>query len=113
MREELYQTLGALAGQVSSFYAASASAPDWAAALAGDLPSMRDAHVRLLMRHVLRPLVRACPPAHRYQSLIYPLPLPFVRATQVASVQPPCRCKHPARCLPSRGTVSQMHRSMV
>ena len=66
VREELYQTLGALAGQVSSFYAASAAAPAWAAALAGDLPSMRDAHVRLLMRHVLRPLIKACPPAHRY-----------------------------------------------
>ena len=80
VREELYQTLGALAGQVSAFYAASAAAPAWAAALVGDLPHLRDAHVRLLMRHVLRPLIRACPPAHRYLIRIpRALPTPSVR----------------------------------
>lgn len=72
VREELYQTLGALAGQVSAFYADAAAAPAWAAALAGDLPHLRDAHVRLLMRHVLRPLIRACPHTHRQSFPLFP-----------------------------------------
>jgi hypothetical protein len=65
MREETYQTLGALASQVAGFYEAAAALPAWAAALVGDLPSMPNQHLRLLLRHIIIPLVKACPPVHR------------------------------------------------
>ena len=65
MREELYQTLGAIASQIAGFYQMAAMLPAWAAALVGDLPIMPNQHLRLLTRHVITPLVKACPPAHR------------------------------------------------
>jgi hypothetical protein len=65
MREELYQTLGAIAAQIAGFYQMTAALPAWAAALVGDLPMMPTQHLRLLTRHVITPLVKACPPAHR------------------------------------------------
>lgn len=65
MREELYQTLGAMATQVAGFYQMTAVLPGWAATLVGDVHSMPNQHLRLLTRHVIIPLIKACPPAHR------------------------------------------------
>lgn len=68
MREELYQTLGAMASQIAGLYQMTAVLPAWAAAIVGDLPIMPNQHLRLLTRHVISPLVKACPPAHRSAS---------------------------------------------
>ena len=65
MREELYQILGSLASSVASFYQAAATQPAWAAALVGDLDVLINPHLRLAMRHIYIPLVKACPPTHR------------------------------------------------
>ena len=65
MREELYQILGGLASSVASFYQAAAAQPAWAAALVGDLDMLTNPHLRLAMRHIYIPLVKACPPSHR------------------------------------------------
>jgi hypothetical protein len=67
LREELYQLLGGLAAGVPGFYARAEAQPLWAAALAGDLDSLPDRHLRILGRHVLRPLIRSCPPPHRWR----------------------------------------------
>ncbi len=65
MREEIYQTLGSMTAHVAGFYGTTAALPAWAAALVGDLPIMPNQHLRLLIRHVITPLVKACPPMHR------------------------------------------------
>ena len=65
MREELYQILGSLASSVASFYQAAATQLAWAAALVGDLDMLINPHLRLAMRHIYIPLVKACPPIHR------------------------------------------------
>ena len=65
MREELYQILGGLASSVASFYQAAAAQPAWAAALVGDLDMLTNPHLRLAMRHIHIPLIKACPPPHR------------------------------------------------
>lgn len=65
MREEIYQTLGAMTSQVSGFYRATAVLPAWTAALVGELPVMPNQHLRLLIRHVINPFVKACPLMHR------------------------------------------------
>lgn len=68
MREELYQTLGAIASQISGFYQMTALLPAWQAALVDDLASMPTQHLRMLIRHIIIPLVKACPPTHRCAS---------------------------------------------
>ncbi|BDA43725.1 Exportin-5 [Coccomyxa sp. Obi] len=65
MREELYQTLGTIASQISGFYQMTALLPAWQAALVGDLAVMPTQHLRMLIRHIIIPLVKACPPTHR------------------------------------------------
>lgn len=66
MREELYQILGSLASSVAGFYQATAAQPAWVGALVGDLDMLTNQHLRLAMRHIFIPLVKACPPMHRH-----------------------------------------------
>ena len=68
MREELYQILGSLASSVASFYQAAATQPAWVAALVGDLGTLINPHLRLAMRHIYIPLIKACPTIHRQAS---------------------------------------------
>jgi len=66
VRESLYQALGIIASQAAGFFAAGADARAlWAPALVGSLEHMPMTHVRILIRHVMLPLCRHCPPAHR------------------------------------------------
>ena len=65
MREELYQILGSFASSVASFYQAAATQPAWVAALVGDLDMLINSHLRLAMRHIYIPLIKACPPIYR------------------------------------------------
>lgn len=66
MREELYQILGSLASSVAGFYQATAAQPVWVGALVGDLDMLTNQHLRLAMRHIFIPLVKACPPIYRH-----------------------------------------------
>ena len=66
MREELYQILGSLASSVAGLYQATAEQPAWVGALVGDLDMLTNQHLRLTMRHIFIPLVKACPPMHRH-----------------------------------------------
>ena len=71
MRESLYQGVGILATQAAGFFAAGPEARGlWAPALTGGLEAMPAQHARLLIRHIVSPLCRACPPAHRAAWLV-------------------------------------------
>lgn len=67
VRESLYQGLGVIASQAAGAFAAGPDARAlWLPALAGGLSAMPMQHVRLLIRHIVLPLCRHCPPAHRH-----------------------------------------------
>ena len=71
VRESLYQGVGIMATQAAGFFAAGAEARGlWAPALTGGLEAMPAQHARLLIRHIVSPLCRACPPAHRAAWLV-------------------------------------------
>ena len=68
VRETLYQAVGAVAAAPVGLYGVSpppASPDAWRAALADGLTVAAPRHVRLLERHVVMPLIKACPPAER------------------------------------------------
>ena len=66
MRESLCQGVGILATQAAGFFAAGPESRSlWAPALTGGLESAPAQHVRLLIRHIVTPLSRHCPPQHR------------------------------------------------
>lgn len=71
MRESLYQGVGILATQAAGFFA---SGPEgrslWAPALTGGWEAMPAQHARLLIRHIVTPLCRACLPQHRAAWLV-------------------------------------------
>ena len=71
MRESLYQGVGTLATQAAGFFAAGPEALNlWAPALTSSLEAMPAQHARLLIRHIVTPLCRHCPPQHRAAWLV-------------------------------------------
>ena len=71
MRESLYQGVGTIATQAAGFFAAGPESRSlWAPALTGGLDAMPAQHVRLLIRHIITPLCRHCPPQHRAAWLV-------------------------------------------
>jgi hypothetical protein len=93
VRESLYQALGIIASQAAGFFAAGADVRAlWAPALVGSLEHMPMTHVRILIRHVMLPLCRHCPPAHRRAP-----------ALQAAGYQVICSACLVSPCAPHRG----------
>jgi hypothetical protein len=65
VRELLYQACGVFCSQVGGWYANPTAQALWPTALVGSLTIMEDWQLRLMLRHAVIALVRACPPAQR------------------------------------------------
>ena len=61
-REMLYQLVGLLGPRMEAFPACGEASSLWVPTLAAHIPQAQRQHLRLLIRHILQPLTRACPP---------------------------------------------------
>ena len=66
IREMLYQLVGLLGPRMEAFPACGDASSLWVPTLAGQIPHAQRQHLRLLIRHILQPLTRACPRELRY-----------------------------------------------
>ena len=69
IREMLYQLVGLLGPRMEAFPACGDASSLWVPTLAGQIPHAQRQHLRLLIRHILQPLTRACPRELRYALL--------------------------------------------
>lgn len=65
VREDLYQTLGCLVRCVGGFYACTNFQAPWVAALTDCLDFLHTSHIRMIIRHIMIPMVKTCPENQR------------------------------------------------
>lgn len=65
VEESLYQSLGMLSTSMTAFYGCGGAQGLWGPCLTSNLQYMDHQHLRMMLRHLLLPFVRICPPQHR------------------------------------------------
>ena len=65
VQESIYQTLGALSTQVSGLYCCEPGRQLWAPALLRSLEHVHPQYQRMMLRHLMLPFTKHCPPQHR------------------------------------------------
>lgn len=65
IRESIYQSLGLMSTSVAAFYACGAGQGLWGPGLMDHVEYMDHQYLRMLLRHLMLPFTRICPPRHR------------------------------------------------
>ena len=61
VREALYQTFGYIVRHVGGFFSCTSLAGLWVVALTANLQDLLSNNVRMLIRHIMLPLLKHCP----------------------------------------------------
>ena len=74
VRESMYQSLGLMSTSVAAFYGCGPAQELWGRSLMEHVDCMDHQHLRMLLRHLMLPFTKVCPPHHRSGSAHTVLP---------------------------------------